>query len=109
MRKVVFVLLLVLGYPAVASAGDVRMVSRDVPLGPRTLQSADAPIRFNMLGLHWRGAGAVLFRTRAPGGGWSPWRAADADTGPDPGTSEARRNPGWHDGNLDWTGAARGV
>src|SRR3954471_24801731 len=109
MRKVVLLLLLALGYPAAASAGDVRMVSRDVPLGPRTLQSAAAPIPFNMLGLRWRGAGTVLFRTHSGAAGWSSWREADADTGPDPGSTEAPRHPGWRDGNLDWTGAARSV
>jgi hypothetical protein len=100
--------LLVLAYPAAAWSGDVRMVSHDVPLGPRALQSAAAPIHFNMLGLRWRGPGAVQFRTRSVAGRWSAWRVADADTGPDRGSPEAR-HPGWHDGNPSWTGAALGV
>ena len=33
------------------------MVARDVPLAARTTQSAAAPLRFNMLGLHWKGSG----------------------------------------------------
>jgi hypothetical protein len=95
--------------PALARAGDVTMVARDVPLGERALQSAAAPIHFNLLGLHWKGAGLVEYRTRPAGGPWSEWRAADADTGPDAGSAEGARQRGWHDGNLDWTGASSQV
>jgi N-acetylmuramoyl-L-alanine amidase len=108
--KRVFPLLLAFALvaPAAARAGDVTMVVRDVPLGPRSLQSAPSPIRFNLLGLHWQGTGGVDYRTRSPGGTWSPWSTADADSGPDEGSPE-RRQPGWQDGNLDWTGAATRV
>jgi hypothetical protein len=81
------------------------MVARDVPVGARSLQSASPPIRFNMLGLHWRGAGEVRYRTRSLDGRWRPWRIADADTGPDLGSPE-RRRAGWHDGNLEWAGGS---
>jgi len=88
--------------PATARAGNVTMVVRDVSLGPRALQSVEAPIQFDMLGLHWQGSGAVSYRTRGLSGRWGAWTLADADAGPDPGSPES--HPGWHDGNLDWTG-----
>ena len=49
------------------------MVSRTVPLhGTRALAAAP-PARFNLVGVHWRGSGSVLFRTRSvAGGGASP-------------------------------------
>src|SRR3954471_10421711 len=109
MRRVFPLLLAVaLLAPAAAKAGDVTMVHRDVPLGERTLQAAEAPIRFNLLGLHWQGTGSVDFRTRLAAGAWSAWRTADADSGPDRASKESRQ-PRWHDGNLDWTGAATKV
>ena len=77
-------------FPAAARAGDVTMVARDVPLGPRSLQAAAPPIRFNMLGLHWQGPGTVAYRTRSLAGSWSAWRLADADTGPDPSLGRVR-------------------
>jgi hypothetical protein len=84
----------VLAAPAAALAGPT-MVVRDVPLhGQRSLAGA-AP-RFNMVGLHWRGAGTVSYRTRSAAGRWSAWRVADADD----------RRRGWQLGGLDWTGAA---
>ena len=83
---------------APARAADVRMVWRDVPLGGRALQSAAAPIRFDMLALHWQGAGAVAYRTRGVGGRWGPWRPADDDL--------PRTSPPWRFGDLAWTGAS---
>ncbi len=107
MKKALLALLVAAALPATARAGDVTMVARDIPLGSRALQGVAAPIRFNMLGLHWQGPGTVLYRTRAPAGHWSPWAAADADSGPDAGSAEAR--PAWRDGNLVWTGTAIAV
>ena len=89
-----------LALPGLARAGLVTMVARDVPLGPRSLQAAAAPIRFDMLGLHWRGGGAVAYETRSAGGVWRPWQAADADDGD---------GPGWHDGNVEWVGPSAAV
>ena len=72
------------------------MTVREIPLrATRTLASA-AP-RFNMVAFHWRGAGGVRYRVRFSDG-WSPWRAADADT--------VGVERGWHIGNLDWVGTA---
>ena len=107
MKKALVAIAIVLALPAVAHAGLVTMVARDVPLGPRSLQAADVPMRFNMLGIHWQGAGAVDFRTRSPAGRWSIWQAADDDSGPDPGSREAHSS--WRDGNLDWVGASAGI
>ena len=105
MKRTLLTVALALLAAAPAQAGDVTMVARDIPLGSRTLQSSRPPIRFNMLGLHWRGPGSVAFRTRSLAGRWSAWRDADADTGPDPGSPE-NHAAGWRDGNLDWTGPA---
>ncbi len=114
-RALPLILALALLGPAVAragggsgSTGDVRMVVRDVPLGPRALQASTAPIRFNLLGLHWQGSGTVDYRTRSLAGRWSAWSGADADVGPDMGSPEGRPSA-WRDGNLDWVGAAAGV
>src|SRR4051794_30457515 len=105
-RLVRIALLALLAAPAAAHAGDVRIVSRDVPLGARTLQSAAAPIRFNMVGVHWRGTGTVLFRAHRIGGGWTEWSEADADSGPDAASPERARARGWSDGAPTWTGAS---
>src|SRR4051794_24611717 len=105
-RLVRIALLALLAAPAAAHAGDVRIVSRDVPLGARTLQSAAAPIRFNMVGVHWRGSGTVLYRAHRIGGGWTAWTEADADTGPDAASPERARTRGWNDGAPSWTGAS---
>jgi flagellar hook assembly protein FlgD len=99
-------LLGLVAFPAAAHAGDVALVARDVPLGPRALQIATPPIRFNMVGVHWRGPGTVLYRTHRLTGGWTPWVAADADTGPDASSSERAGTRGWNDGTPDWTGAS---
>src|SRR5262249_56180965 len=77
MRKLVLAIALVLALPGVARAGLVTMVARDVPLGPRGLASAATPARFDMLGVHWRGAGTVSYQGRSTSGRWSAWRAVD--------------------------------
>src|SRR4051794_14367668 len=77
----------------------------DVPLhGARSLASAAPAQRFNMLGLHWQGAGSVEYRTRRIHGRWSGWRLADADAGPDRSSPERAATRGWHDGGADWGG-----
>jgi hypothetical protein len=107
--------------PAASAQAGVRLVTREVPLPPasaRTLLGVDrvlparpAPTRFNLVGLHWRGAGNVSFRTAPVGGRWSPWRRAqpEAEDRPDPGSAELRRTAGWRLGNPYWTGAARRI
>src|SRR3954471_4970314 len=88
-----------LAAPSVAHARDVSMHVRDVPLTQRSLASAQASQHFNMLAVHWIGAGTVAYRTRSLGGVWRAWRNADADN----------RTGTWHDGNLDWTGSSGGL
>ena len=65
---------------------------------------------FNLVGLHWRGAGKVYFRT-AGVRGWSPWRFArpEADDLPDLRSAEAERARGWKLGNPFWTGKANRI
>ncbi len=89
--------------PPLAHAGDVAMRVQDVPLGARALAAVRVSMHFNMLALHWAGPGTVSYRTHRLHGRWSRWVAADADVAPDRGTGR------WHDGNLEWTGAADAV
>ena len=64
--------------------------------GQRTLAAASGTHRFTLVGIHWRGAGSVRFRTRSASGRWSPWRAAapEAEDVPDPGSSERQGDRG---------------
>jgi hypothetical protein len=94
-----------LAAPAAAFAAP-SMTVREVPLhGTRTL--AAAPHRFNMVAVHWRGTGSVLFRTRDTHG-WSAWQAMDDDMSPDRGNSENRFRT-WRLGNVVWTGTASAI
>ena len=121
-RFLTLALLAALVFTASASAG-VRLASRDEPVpaasaspghargAARVLPARSAPLRFNLVGLHWRGAGNVWFRTAPEGGRWSVWRLArpEAEDLPDAGTAEARRRTGWKIGNPYWTGSARRI
>src|SRR4051794_18887305 len=78
---------------------------REVPLhGERTL-AAVPPARFDMVGLHWRGPGAVDFRVRSIAGRWGKWQPAapEAEDLPD--------NPShsWRLGNPYWVGASNRI
>jgi N-acetylmuramoyl-L-alanine amidase len=104
MRSFLLAALLVLAAPALARAEPATIVSRDVPLsGERTLSAATPP--FTLVGLHWKGPGDLRFRTRAVGGGWSPWRPAapEDEDRPDAASGE-RSRAGWRIGNPYWTG-----
>jgi N-acetylmuramoyl-L-alanine amidase/FlgD Ig-like domain len=108
--KLLAVVAVALTFPA-AAWGEATLVTREIPVnGARTLAATEAPVRFNLLGLHWRGPGQVFFRVRGAAG-WSPWREADAEPGdlPDRGTDEARRARGWRIGSPWWTGVAERV
>ena len=107
MRKFLLATMVAFALPPVASAGNVAMVARDVPLGSRSLQAASPPMRFNMLGVHWRGPGAVEVRTRSLRGAWRGWQDVDDDARPDVASPERAR--GVRDGNLLWTGASDAV
>ena len=89
--------------PAVSRAGNVAMRVQEIPLGGRALEAAPAGMHFNMLAAHWTGSGTVAYRIHRLHGRWSAWTSADDDVAPDGGTGR------WHDGNLDWTGAADAV
>jgi len=88
---------LALALPGVARAELASLESRDVPLGARTLSSRSETPRFNLVGLHWRGSGTVLFRTRSLAGAWSRWRETEA---------ENRGRGGWLLSAPVWTGAS---
>lgn len=105
MRLLCATCLLLLAAPAAAYAAEASIASREVPLGSaRAVSAIAAPARFDMVGLHWRGAGEVRFRTRGADGRWSAWRAAAPEEGdlPDAGAEQARR--GWQLGSPWWTG-----
>ena len=103
----VFGLTLLIAAPA---AADVRIVARDEPAGALAREHAArrAPLRFDMVGLHWRGRGSVWFRTRSVDGAWSPWQPArpEAEDAPDRGSREARARGRWKLGNPYWTGTS---
>ena len=103
MLRLAAVGLLVLTGTAHAAGTTLRV--RDLP--PRLLASSE-PGRFDLVGLHWRGPGAVSFRTRELDGRWSAWRAAlpEPEDRPDSGSAEARASRGWTVGNPYWTGGA---
>ena len=106
-RRLLILIGLVLALPAPAFAQEATIISRDVPLAAeRALFSASAPARFDLVGIHWRGAGTVQFRTRSTGGRWSAWEAAapEAEDRPDAGTAERARKNGWRLGNPWWVG-----
>jgi hypothetical protein len=106
MKAPLVAILLLLALSGVAHAELASLESRDVPLGARTLSGGAGTPRFNLVGLHWRGSGGVLFRTRSLAGRWSPWRdaEAEADERPDRLAGEGRR--GWRLGSPFWTGAS---
>ena len=103
MRTTVLAVALLLIAPTAAFGADLSTVTRDVSL--QTKQASVA--KFNLVGLHWQGSGAVLFRTRSISGRWSAWRAAapEDEDGPDGGRERSR--PGWRIGNPFWTGPSK--
>jgi hypothetical protein len=106
MRYLLLGLLAFFAAPA-AALGGVSLTMRDVPLhGGRTLAAATP--QFDMVGLHWRGAGSVQFRTRSLAGRWSAWQRADPEGEdlPDVGSAETRAARGWRLGNPFWTGSS---
>ena len=92
--------LLALAAPGAAAGAGLKLVSREV----RGAAPARV-VRFDLVGLHWRGSGSVFFRTRSLAGRWSSWRAAEPgeDDLPDRG---AEGRPGWRLGSPFWVGGA---
>src|SRR5438067_12164159 len=86
-----------------AAVASSSLVARDLPA--RSGVVAKAPAAFDLVGMHWRGAGVVRFRTQRADGTWSKWRlSAPEDDLPDRNTAEGRRSRGWHLGNPFWVG-----
>jgi hypothetical protein len=104
-RTLRIALVLLFVFPASAWAGQATIVSQELPIGvSRTTAGAVAPARFNLVGLHWRGSGTVLFRTHSVSGRWSAWRRAapEDEDQPDDRTAETRLRLGWRLGNPYW-------
>jgi flagellar hook assembly protein FlgD len=94
------------------SAANVRVVAREVPVRAAALERPQrAPLRFEMVGLHWRGSGTVWFRTRSLTGVWSHWQPArpEVEDLPDRGTAESAARSGWKLGNPYWTDASGAI
>ena len=71
-----------LAVPAVVHGAD-RFMVRDEPLSATSgLRARQAPLDFNLVGLHWKGPGSVSFRTLSRAGRWSSWREAAAEAAP---------------------------
>jgi len=74
----------------------------EVPIhGERTPASARPVARFDLVGLHWQGAGSVQFRAHRIGGTWSRWHdaAPEPEDRPDKGSVESRGSAGWRLGS----------
>jgi N-acetylmuramoyl-L-alanine amidase len=110
-RATAFALALAALAPSAALASD-RLVARDEPVASsfsaHTSTTRRAPLEFDLVGLHWKGPGAVSFRTQAPGAVWSAWQAAAPETEdlPDRGSAEGAGRRGWKLGSPYWTGPA---
>jgi hypothetical protein len=100
MKPLLAAAVLALAAPGVSAAAGLSLASHDLRGG-----RPHAVARFDLVGLHWRGPGTVLFRTRSLKGRWSAWhRAAPGeDDRPDRGTEGAG---GWRLGAPYWTGGA---
>ncbi|HEY7148758.1 MAG TPA: N-acetylmuramoyl-L-alanine amidase [Gaiellaceae bacterium] len=85
--------------PGTALAAGTTLAAHDVK------SRVDRPgHRFDLVGLHWKGSGVVMFRTRSVAGRWSAWRdAAPEDDRPD-GRSHELRTRDWNLGSPFWTG-----
>jgi flagellar hook assembly protein FlgD len=93
--------------PVAHASEHAKVVTADLPVtGERTLASTVERKPFTMAGIHWRGPGAIAFRTRSLDGRWSAWRRAApaGEDAPDRGSSELRRRNGWRIGNPYWVG-----
>ena len=107
MRSLLAAVFASLAAPSAAHAA-VTITMREVPLQNQRSLAAAAPVRFDLVGLHWQGSGWVSFRTESLAGRWSPWHsaAAEAEDQPDAGTAESAASRGWRLGSPYWTGAS---
>ena len=100
-----------LAVPAVVHGAD-RFMVRDEPLSATSgFRARQAPLDFNLVGLHWKGPGSVSFRTLSRAGRWSSWReaAAEAEDLPDADSAEGGARRGWKLGSPYWTGPATSI
>jgi hypothetical protein len=100
MKVAVAAAVLALAAPGVAAGAGLKLAAREFH------GAAPARIgRFDLVGLHWRGSGSLVFRTRSLAGRWSSWRAAapGEDDLPDRGREGLR---GWRLGSPFWVGGA---
>jgi len=90
--------------PDALGAAEARITAID--LRANNQRDAAAVARFTLAGIHWRGPGRVLFRTRSFEGNWSAWRRAEreGEDRPDTGSRESRLRSGWRIGNPWWVG-----
>jgi hypothetical protein len=104
MRFALVAAVLVLAAPGTAAGAGLSLSARDLG-GGGPLQVK----RFQLVGLHWRGNGNVLFRTHSLHGRWTAWRGAlaDEDDLPDRGTEGFRG--GWRIGAPFWTGGSDAI
>ena len=94
-------------FPGTAlGAGLVQQRELQPQAGVRTLATRN----FELVGLHWRGAGRVEYRTRSLAGRWSTWLLSnDEDALPDRGSREWRVTHRWRVGEPQWTGASNAI
>ena len=107
-RLLVLFLMLTAGavLPATSVAGVASVTTVDLTsASDRSPSSLAHAHRFTLVGLHWRGTGTVVFRTRSLAGRWTTWRPAapEDEDGPDLGSRESRA-AGWHVGSPWWVG-----
>src|SRR4051812_6075817 len=78
-------------------------------LQPQAGVGALSPGRFELVGAHWRGPGAVKYRTRNLAGRWSAWRPfSEEDALPDRGR-ELSKARGWRVASPFWSGPSNGL
>ena len=111
-RRLALIAVLALALPTCASAGLATLQVRELSLGgDRSLASTRASSPFQLVGIHWQGAGRLELRTRAPGGSWSAWQPVREEDGdaPDATSPEARALRGWRTSAPVWVGRAVGL
>jgi N-acetylmuramoyl-L-alanine amidase len=104
MRRLLVLLAAIGGAAALTSSAHAAGQVSRLDLDPRGASSPTK--RFSLAGVHWRGPGRIVFRTRSLSGRWSAWRPAapEDEDGPDLGSREGGRRPGWRIGNPWWVG-----
>jgi len=103
MRFALVAAVLVLAAPGTAAGAGLSLSAHDLRgAAPQHVK------RFQLVGVHWRGSGMVLFRTHSLNGRWSVWHRAmpGEDDLPDRGTEGLRR---WRIGAPFWTGGSNAI